>query len=360
MTKFLSFSLSGVCILIGFSLFFTNVDRKYISLPPNDDTPLTTILTSDHVYAQTFLATRPTLSCLSLWFKSNTTNLVNDQVTITVTKANRLLGTQTISTPFIDSKNSSRVCFSPALITPVNEEISFNVSVPPRLDNQISLKQKASDNTFAYEVSYNYHPPLAWQLGGLLIIAAAYIFHLSFSKRFFLTSYALATSFLFIAPALILGHFPLTTFLWPLIALPGLFLFLRSKNFELLPSLFGAHLFAFTAWLPLDANPTIGVIPGLFAFLGLMQAGRRHWHIALLGLAGAIFTFFPPLAFPHLFIILSFSLSFFAAAAFQNLQTYLKPYAIAPLLLLIITYIILLDLWQVAAHTLESNIIPVL
>lgn len=437
-------------------------DREFINLAPSAGAVRGVELRGRGTYEQSFIATRSTVARLGLFFVPTVAELPDATITITVKRADKVISEQRLSVAFIDGENFSQIRFHPPLAVTDGEQLTVSISVPPVLDNALRLQQRQPDATFnaanvsfsvdgevqdapaAYQVFYGWRPPLAVQISGLLILAALFLVIPS------LPLYVLVTSALFIAPALLLKSFPLIDFFYAAIALSGMVMLLREHKLPLVPALFGAHVFAFTTWLPLHAlagreyyaafallpllisprrrpllpviilavfltvlfshwtpiasipdqaagsrdiffDPNqvpdsqkvpgytwdhygsyIGIISAALALVGLIWQGRRHKLIVLIGLFGALLALTPfltktlarllPLPPTHFIILTTFALAYFAAFGLDGLRRYLQPirhtkdYVVQTVIALLVI-IALLDLWQVAANTLEYGLL---
>jgi hypothetical protein len=169
--KFLSWRFFFFLVLLssGFSLFFVITERIIISRPPAEGLRETISLTSPQPYEYTIYAPSP-ISCLSLFFRPTTITLPNDSLTvITLTPPDR---SATIATPFIDRLGSTKACFNPPLQVPPQTAFTFSLHLPSSLDKKLELKQSSATGEPALEIFTPYRPPLAWQLGGLLLLLA--------------------------------------------------------------------------------------------------------------------------------------------------------------------------------------------
>lgn len=437
-------------------------DREFINLAPSAGAAHGVELRSHSTYEQSFIATRATITRLGLFFMPITEDLPDATITVAIKRAGKIITEQSLSAAFLDGENFSQIRFHPPLAVTDGEQLTVSISVPPALDNTLRLQQRQPDATFstanvsfsvdsqvqdapaAYQVFYAWRPSLAVQIGGLLILAALFLIIPS------LPLYVLGTSILFIAPALLFKSFPLIDFFYAALALSGMTMLLREHKLPLLPALFGAHVFAFTTWLPLHAlagreyyaafallpllvsprrrqllpviilavfliilfghwtplpsfpdqvadfrdiffDPNqvpdsqkvpgytwdnfgsyIGMVSATLSLVGLIWQGRRHKLIVLIGLAGALLALIPfltktlahflPLPPTHFIILTTFAAAYFAAFGLYGLRRYLQPIRhvkdlVVQTVIVLLVIIALLDLWQVAANTLEYGLL---
>ncbi len=443
-------------------LLLVKTDREFINLAPSEGFAHGVELRSRSTYEQSFIATRSTITRLGLFFMPTTKELPDATITVTVKRADKVISEQSLSAAFIDGENFSQIRFRPPLTVTRGEQLTVSISVPPALDNALRLQQRQTDATFspanvsfsidgkvqdapaAYQVFYGWRPSLAVQIGGLLILTAIILPLPS------LPLYVLGAAILFIMPALLLKSLPLIDFFYAALALGGMLMLLREHKLPLMPALFGAHVFAFTTWLPLHAlagreyyaafallpfilsprrrpllpvitlailliilfgdwqpitsfpdqaanfrdiffDPNqvpdsqkvpgytwdhfgsyVGIISAALAFVGFIWQGRRHKLVALIGLLGALLALAPfftrtlarllPLPPSHFIILTTFAVAYFAAFGLHGLRRYLQPirhtkdYVVQTVIVLLVI-IALLDLWQVAAGTLEYGLL---
>jgi hypothetical protein len=111
----------------------------------------------------------------------------------------------------------------------------------------------------------------------------------------------------------------------------------------------------------------IGFINFPLAMIGLAAGVKRHWPIALLGIA-SLFISANPLLTPHLaslmsfppqylIIVASFSLSVFAAIGLNSVWQFLRPDKLTNALIFAIVFIALFDLLNVSSKTLQFGLL---
>lgn len=454
--------------------FFATTDREFIDLQPTEGVPNSIILHHNEVYEQKFAATRNNITQVSLFIRPAQRDIPTSTVTVQLVKDGTQLAQGTISTAFIDTEGASHAQFEKPIKLNRGEEVSIQISVPQELDGALRLQQRNSDETFdpttvqftidgaeqqnplAYQVYYQYRPPLALQLAGLLLLAAQQLLYPS------VLIYCIGAATLFDLPETLLGHGSLLTIAYATYALIGTTILLRTQGLSTLTALAGAHIFAFTTWLPLHTltgrnymalaalipygvmflqdkksrnrrtiaaialyafgvvilsngiQPTqtlfgvahprdifvdpyqvptshktffypsygtypehegtwdnygsyIGIINIALASIGIVwkRAGSRA--VALLGAGGILIALVPPitatlatiLPFPpqYAIIAVTFAAACYAGRGLQALQAYLGNDRTALVITTSITIIALLDLWQVAATTLETSLL---
>lgn len=466
-----------LCFVVSVPLWFVTTNRDFINLQPSEGMANSVALKSDETYEQVFIATRSTITQIGLFIHPASAIVPSGNVVIRVLKDNALLAEEKIPSEFIDAEGASYANFTDPINVQRRSSLRIQISVPKELDGMLRLQQRIPDNTFdptnvqfihdgeilpqplAYQVYYQYRPPLALQLAGLLTLAAQQIlFPLPII-------YILTMAFLFMLPSVLLGTFSVAILLHTVFALAGMILLLRTDRASWLSTLTGAHVFAFTTWLPLHAlggreyyavvallplvvllaqkgklslrmwsavsltlisftvalltftdgksrsSPTftsahprdvfvdpnqvptshktffypsygvypkqieewdhygsyVGIMNIMLAAVGLAWRGFKNKGIVLVGVLGALIALTPhisitlqpilPLSPQHFVILTTFSLAFFTAWGIQALQTYFGNNRITTVVIAAITVITLLDLWHVAATTLEFSYI---
>lgn len=282
-------ALATLLALTGLGFFFIRADRQFIDLAPSD--PFI-VLTSNSIVEQTFLTSEPNLSRVNLYFKPTIRTLPVEDITISIKSDEQTLGTSFASTSFIDGEGFTNFNFDPALNTRAVDQLTLTIHVPPTLDGALKLRQRDFDGSFdpsTYQLTVNgqaqddpiaYHvytkttPPLAIQLGGLLLLAPLllYVPHLAI--------YIITVAALYVIPAALLTKDPnlLIPFIYSAGALAGMYTLLRSYKIDLIPALAGAHLFAFTTWLPLHWTAGRELYAALYILPLLVLAFRRPPH----------------------------------------------------------------------------------
>ncbi len=440
-SKAIKLSVAVLAAAAGVLLISVKTDREFINLAPTPGVRHGLVLGSDADVRQTFTAIRDNVTRLGLFLVPVQEDIPAGAISLSVSQGDTLLATRAIPSQFIDGENFAQVRFQPPLKTVKGQQLSVAVAAPPKLDGLVRLQQRSPDQTFsthnvqltvngqpvqapaAYQVYYSYRPPLAVQMGGLLIFTALFLFVPM------LPLYVLSAALLFLVPALLLGSFSLITFIYAALALAGMTMLLRDHKVPLIPALLGGHIFAFTTWFPLhvlagrdyyalaallplllsrrrrqllpvillsaviiifagqwtapagvpdsfahprdiflDTNqvPASQKVPGsswdnfgsyigpaaaALAIIGLLWQGRRRQLPAFIGLAGF-------LAPSHFIILTTFAAAYYAAFGLYGLARFLNPDPHAkdltvPVVIFLIFVVALLDLWQVAARTLE-------
>lgn len=326
MTKRAGFTgLAGLAILAGLALLTVTTDREFINLTPSPAEFIT--LENNHTYTQTFPATRTSISRVGVYLRP-VGDLPESSVQLAIARRGEAVATQTIPTAAIDSEGVSQVRFSDPLTVAIGDPISLTLSVPGNLTGRIRALQRLPDDTFnpayavftvdgqsqsaplAYQVYYRFRPPLAFQIGGLLILAA-----LTFAFRTYyslpITHYSLiillavALSILHALPALLLGSYPTVIVIVTTLVFFGTAMLLRQR-FSATATLLAASIAAFTT----------------------------HWPLYLAA-----------------------ALALLAGAGVQALKNFLGDDKLSQTLIILICVIILLNLFHVGANTLEFGLL---
>ena len=248
---------SGVCLL------FIKTDREYINLAPTEGIDAGMVLEAGHLYEQTFIARRPTITRLGLFLRPTQTSIPLGDVAIEVRDKEKTLGQAALPLAFIDTEGAAQIRFSPPLTVTEQQAITIVISVPPPLSGAVRLQQRDLDDTFdatnvsfvrdgvtqdqpaAYQVYYRYRPLLAQQLAGLLLLGAGLLILPN------LLVYILGLGVIFVLPLNGLVGFNWILFAYTAVALAGMIVVLHKDRLSLLPALLGANIFAFSTWFPL-------------------------------------------------------------------------------------------------------------
>lgn len=315
-------SVAAVLLVLGLFLAVTKVDRQLLDLPPSEGAAASVTLSSQSTYSQTFVFTRKSLSKLGFYF--STSNPANKNIMIAVFRGEQKIGEAFLPTIFISSSGASDVTFSPPLATIPGETLKAVIMVPPELSKIIRIQTRLNDGTFdakhtvfsindvaqgsalAYQAYFSYRLPFAIQFGGLCLFAALLLIAFptsQFQKNIWLILYACTASFLYVIPSFALGGHPFLLVLSQAVALLGMIILLRQLGLSFLASLFGAHVFAFTTWWPLQFLSgrqyylLVCLLPVLIVLATYWRSLALLWKIVLS--AGVVITIASFLLFAH-------------------------------------------------------------
>lgn len=453
--------LAIILVISGLLLLTVKVDRIATNLLADEGQTNGIVLTSTSNAEQSFTTNRSSISNIGFYLRPTAKHIPTGDITLTLEQLEQLdqiLSTISVSSAFVDVEGITQ--FSPA--APINIDpaslVTASLSVSPPLDGAVRLQLRelseeqdpstvslSVDNELSprpagFQTYSPIHPPLAIQIGSLLLLFAILLFFP------LLPIYAIGAALIFTIPIAVPTDLKLLIFVTTAIALSGMFRLLKAYKVSPLPCLFGAHIFAFNTWfllqlgsdrqlyslvalLPLlytlvafrqavpsvhrrilivatvilivvilffssfsslvvdinnhahprdifldpvqslDASKVpgadwsnfgayIGLINLFAAIIGIIWKVKKYWQVAALGLIAYLLarlapsTFFTP---QHLTIITVFSLAFFAAWGLQGLREFFSLNAspalrkIITAIILLITLVALLDLWQVSA-----------
>lgn len=411
MTKLTRYLLAGLAGFTGLVLFTVTTDREFINLTPSPAQFVT--LETGHTYTQTFPATRSSISRVGVYLRP-VGSLPASAVALTITHSGTPVATQTIPTAAIDIEGTSQVRFDLPLVVDVGDQISLTLTVPDDLTGRVRALQRLPDNTFdptyavftidgdresvplAYQVYYLFRPPLAFQMGGLLILAALIVvfrshYSLPITHYSLIIPLAVVLSVLYALPALLLADFPIAL----MIVTTGVFFttsLIARRQLPAAPTLLTAAIAAFAAYWPLrlanpwdvasfdftvsaslrnifldprqipGANPPlawehfgsyVGITTAVLAVVGLTTQGKRYWKTALALVGSLLLSRF----LPDGIILPTLLLAFFAGAGADTLNRFLGDDKLSQTLIALISLLILLDLFHVAAAPLEFGLL---
>lgn len=403
--------LAGLAGLTGLALFTVTTDREFINLTPSPAQFVT--LEAGHTYTQTFPATRTSISRVGVYLRP-VGDLPESNVQLAIARRGEVVATQTIPTAAIDIEGTSQVRFADPLPVAQGDTIAFTLTVPDNLTGRIRALQRLPDDTFnsayavfsidrtpqaaplAYQVYYSFRPPLAFQVGGLLIFTALFL-AINVHSSLRITHYALLIplsiilSILYALPALLLGDRPVTLMAATSLVFLGTALVAR-RRLPAAPALVTAAITAFTAYWPLRLATSwtwdpavlgtaaslrdifldprqipssahtaafehfgsyIGTMAAILAAIGIMSEGRRRWKTVAALLAALLVS----RLIPDAIIIVTALLAFVAGAGLAWLSRFLGDDKLSRVLIIIICLLILLDLFYVAAAPLEFGLL---
>jgi hypothetical protein len=396
-------------VLIAAPLLLVHSDREFSNLTPTAGRAFSVPLLTKNSYTQTVFAQHASLTRVGVFLQAGTKNIPDGTVSITVASAHGDTRTAVFPSRSIDSEGSTQAHFDNPLATTPGEKLTITLSVSPSLNNLVSLQTRENDGSFdpatlqfyingqpqaqpfAYQMYYDYRPPLALQLAGILVFVAIALLAWPRLQRRPLLAQALAygayASLLACIPALTAGHLPLALFATKAL-IAAIFMYFLQPKVGWLPALAGAHVAAFTSWFALhelfpanlawtaataawrdilfDPNQVpsamkvagsnwanfgsyLGFINALLAIIGLASFGKKKV-ILLVGTIAA----FLLLPFAHLAIVFTICAAVWTSFGLYSLQTFLGRHSpwIA-ILLAVLLIISLLDLWHVLAGPLE-------
>lgn len=264
----LAVAIGLFCISI--PLWFITSDREFSNLGPTDGAAYSIPLQANIDYGQTVLAARQSVTRLGLQLHTQVKTVPEGNLTITVVTPTEKRSVQ-LNPKLIEDEGFTEVRFEPPLKTIPGQPFTFHIVVPLSLQGAIRAQTRLPDDSFnantvsfaingvvqhaplAHVLLYAYRPPFAWQLAGLLYLAIAALFWPRQRTRqhqigklliaFYLPALALIPAFLF-------NHIPLVLYAALVIALSGMYLYLR-RHLHWPAAFLGASLFAFTTWFPL-------------------------------------------------------------------------------------------------------------
>jgi hypothetical protein len=394
-------------LLVGGLLLRLKTDREYINLTPHEGQAAGVVLEAGTAYTQIFEARRFTISCIGLHFRPNTKTIPADAITIGLERSHEVAATTTLHSSALATTGISQVCFDPPLVTRNREPIALTVRVPATLSGTLRLQTRQPDDSFnpatstflindvvqpaplAYQVRYQYRPPITIFMGGLLILAALWLVWP------FITLYAVGSSFLFILPALLVGSRPVAAAVVACVVFLITYWSARRYGLDVFAALLAAHAVAFTTWWPLhlvvdwsqidalsgvvgirnallDPNQLpdrnwfgsyLGFITFSLALLGLVTSAWKHQRWLRLTGVAVVIAFYPLVAtwlqwpalvhLQHSTLLVTITLAVWAGYGLQALRQYLGSSRVTDVISGALIILALLDLWQVAAQTLE-------
>lgn len=266
--------LIAVFLLAAAALFLVTSEREFVSYEPLEGELSGIILRTNTSYQQTFITNRHSISRLSIFLRPATDQpLPNDVLGITITSSDAVLNNTVIPVSFLNRDGATQVNFSPSLATQPGDLITFVLSAPPALsglirvqptdlinnpdisDISFSIAGAAQPSPLAFQLYYNYRPPLSYQLAIYLLFLVIWLAsRRSLLHPLILTAYVLFSTIAFLSPAAMLANFYWSLTLAFIVSLTGMLLLLRSYQLPPAAILFGANAFAFSTYFALHAQ----------------------------------------------------------------------------------------------------------
>lgn len=262
-----------LCLSLAAAFFTVNSEREFIIFNPQEGELAGIVLQSGHDYRQSFTVYRRSLSRLSLALRPTIeTALPNHSFTFILYSGSAAPLTKSIPVSFIDREGVTRIDFDPPLFTNPGDTISFSLSIPPELSGLLraqtvniadspdlaatsfTIDNQPQPVPLAWQMFYDFHPPLSYQLGIFLLWLAFWlVLRLPLSHPVVLSSYVLAAVIAYLSPAVFLGQYYWLLALSSVAAMAGMILLLRSLSLSAPLVLFGANAFAFSTFFALHS-----------------------------------------------------------------------------------------------------------
>lgn len=264
--------VSVVLLIIAGLLANARADRLFLDLRPSEGGANTIIFDHGKEYKHSFIAFRASLSRLGFYIRALQDELPDAAITLQLWRGDSLIITKEIPTVFLDETGAAEIHFNPPVATQVGETLLAVLSIPPELHQKVGWQLRVQDETFnpahaksfinnselanpaAYQAYVAERPTVALQLAGFMTLGVLlwWLPKRNMVARYAsLALYALAVSHLQAVSVITVGAYPFLLIISQAIALAGMYLLLR-RYMTIVPSLFGAHLFAFTTWYALQ------------------------------------------------------------------------------------------------------------
>lgn len=403
-----------ISIIIGVCIAIVSTDQQFFDLTPSNEPESRVVLDSTHVYEQTFLIHRKTLSRLGLYMTpvgkiSSTTATI----AVSILRKGGEITTKEIPALFIEHGGPAYIRFDTPIITHRGEYLTARIRVPDEISGSIALRMRRYDSMiFPGDVSFTIdgiqqqeviahnafemiRPSFLQQFGGFLVLfgigcivfpivrfhtqVAVMVLMVGIASLHSISAYNASRSYILFTIGVSM-------------LLIGMYYFLRIIGRSYLSAIVGAAVFALSSWLPLhivtgwkiqetlsmrdtllDPNQisvshSAGAYVGFFAIIaacigiGIWAYGMfrkqyvRHQidtAIICVLILASIVTFIPsPLVNGHAAIIVAFAIAYFASLGLHGLQVFLgRNDKVATAVLWILSTIAILDLMHITALT---------
>ena len=411
MTKTSRFILALSAGLVGLALFTVTTDREFINLTPTEGVASGISLESGHTYTQIFPSSRDTrISRVGLFLRPATAQMGKGHLSLTVESEGAQV-TQEIATDFIDGQSATQIRLIPPVPTSGGAEVRITLRVPEDLSGHVRAQARQLDQTFnptyaqfridnnpssvplAYQVYYAEHPPLALQVGGLLLLTGLLlILGQPLRTRRSLVIISIALPLVYFLPELFARSSEIPAFhlvVIQAVVFLAVASFLQRRQLHPAAVILGATLFTFTTWwalhfatvwrwdwavlghsanlkdIFLNSNQVtaakggnwehygsyLGIIGVVLSFLGIAATLREKKYLPYLALT--LLSPFLAILFPDAIILTTFGLAFFAAHGLDSLRTFLGADKLVTALTYLIVILVLLDLYNIGTRVLE-------
>jgi hypothetical protein len=274
-------------------LLQVNSERQFMNYEPQEGEASAVVLSADSTYTQTFTVARRSVSRIAIYLRPTSDSpLPNLPLLFTVSSPTEGLTTVNVPASFINRDGTTQIRFNPPLTTSFNDLLTLTITVPPDLSGRLRAQTINQDDNgpaptvsfainsqeypspLAFQVYYNYRPPLSYQLSLVFIFLALWLM----SRRPFFhslvsTSYVLIGSVAYVSPAVQLNHIPWLLGAACAISLTGMLLLLRSHQLTPAAVFLGAHAYAFSTYFALHAQVgrsvllVFSLLPFIFYFI---------------------------------------------------------------------------------------------
>lgn len=269
MNRILLTLFSIVAISVALFLFTIDTDREVSRLTPTEGVQYIKPLLEETTYRQDIRVQQAPVTRIGLFLRRIKEVPSDSFIHIKVNHNDETVHTKDIVASGIDNSAPTYIVFNPPLDIPINKNLRLSITVDPELSGTVGIQTRVQDETFtpedtafyiqnekqtnpaAYETYVYVKPPLALQLAGLLLVAVTYML-LPRKEVMRSTLYILAIAHVAILPYFYIGHYPLVYIVTILLSLAGMYTLLRYISMPIPYALFGAHIFAFTTWFPLQ------------------------------------------------------------------------------------------------------------
>lgn len=262
-----------ICILIGIFLFTVSSDQEFSNVPPIDDAVGALPMKAGVSYAQVFTTNRKTISRLGIYLRPLVKiRDASTSVRILLQHGDTVLGSGSVPAILIENGGPTYIRFTDPIPTFKGEPLSIVLQVPDPLDTAIGLRlrEKKGDfagtdiklfvdtqeqqNIVAYNAFERVSPPIARQVGGMLIGLGIFLALLQYFKHHQTIGTIATLALISLLAAIPSVDASMSYGIFALfigVALFTMWLILHLVGRSNLASVFGAALFACSSWLPL-------------------------------------------------------------------------------------------------------------
>ncbi len=259
-------------LLSSIGLFSINTEREFVSYTPQEGES-GVVLGSDAAYRQTFVTERHSISRLTLFLRPLISELPPASFTVNLSTGDTVRKSTTVPASLVDRDGATQIKFPSPLPTTPGDTITLTIDIPASLHNLLRAQVvSAADNPdisdisffvndaqqplpLAFQLFYDYRPPLSYQLAIYLIFICIWLAsQRSLLHPAIITSYVIASVLAFLSPMILLTSINWFLAIAFVLAVGGMILLLRTYGLTP-PSIFlGANAFGFSTYFALHAQ----------------------------------------------------------------------------------------------------------
>lgn len=262
--------------LVVYWLVTYRTDRLYKIAEPIEGQEQGVILDAQRHYGQSVVYGRRNVTRVGLYLRAVTNELPSGKISLRVKQNGRILAENKIESVVIDNEGATRWRFNPPLGIDANQNIELEIKMDETLSGMVRAQKssndhgddykfmvdgKRQDDYLAMDIYDAFRPPLAYQLGIILLAATVvWVARIKIYGRAGTFISLAVLVLLYVLPSLAAQRWPMELLVTFVIALSGMYWLLQQRQLPWPAVMLGAQAFAFTTWWPLQLSSGRGKI----------------------------------------------------------------------------------------------------